>query len=255
LKGNLLIIDVWSAAASSGQPGHLEQCCENWLTAEELQRADRFRVSTSRNQHVVGRGMTRKLLASFAASAPNDINRSSAIEPSQIVFAFTPYGKPYVVAPEPVMRPFNVAHTDSMVLFTHTPSGCIGVDVERISRKTDVALAERYFAKPEVQYVLDHIDPEKQLQAFLRVWTLKESFIKAIGTGLSMPLADFAFADIDDLRPKVRMLNPTLGSGDRWQFITFAPADGYVGAVAFRADDPTSEPDLQLLRFESLIDI
>jgi len=255
LKGKPLIIDVWSATSSPGQPGQLEQCCENWLTAEELQRADRFRVPTSRNQHVVGRGMTRKLLAGLANPSPHDLHASSAIEPSQIVFSFTPYGKPFVVAPAPAIRPFNVAHTDSMVLFTHTTSGSIGVDVERISRKTDVALAERYFAKPEVQYVLDHIDPDKQLQAFLRVWTLKEAFIKAIGTGLSMPLADFAFADIDDLRPKVHMLNPILGNGDRWQFITFAPADGYVGAVAFRADDSTSEPDLQLQRFESLIDV
>jgi 4'-phosphopantetheinyl transferase len=260
------MIKIWSANASSDHPGELERRCESWLTAEEVERADRFRVLTARNQHVVGRGMARKLLADSAAAA---ISGTSSVSgeyesdraprvtflPNEIVFSFTQYGKPFVIAPEPFIRPFNVAHTDGMVLFAGGHGGSIGVDVERISRRTDVALAERYFAKPEVAYVMDHHDADTKLRAFLRVWTLKESFIKAIGTGLSMPLADFAFEDIDDERPKVRMLNPSLEDGRQWHFMTFSPGDGYIAALAIGDAGEQAEPEIGLQRFESLLSI
>jgi len=250
------MIKVWSANASSDLPGELERRCLSWLTPEEVERADRFRVATARNQHVVGRGMARKLLARAAAGdrdSDGDGQNRETFSPTDIVFSFSQFGKPFVVAPEPLVRPFNVAHTDAMVLFADCRGGSVGVDVERISRRTDVALAERYFAKPEVEYVRDHVDAEMKLRAFLRVWTLKESFIKAIGTGLSMPLADFAFENIDDQRPQVKMLNPSLEDGRRWHFITFSPRDGYIAAVAVGDADEQSPPEMDLQRFESLL--
>lgn len=250
------MIKVWFANASSDRPGELERRCQTWLTPEERERAGRFRVLTARNQHIVGRGMARKLLANAAAGQGDD-QTSQTFEPTEIVFSFTQFGKPFVVAPEPLVRPFNVAHTDGMVLCAirrgGNVGGSVGVDVERISRRTDVALAERYFAKPEVEYVLDHADADGKLRAFLRVWTLKESFIKAIGTGLSMPLADFAFENIDDQRPQVKMLNPLLEDGRRWQFITFSPREGYIAALAVGDADEQSRPELDLQRFESLL--
>jgi len=262
------MIEVWSANASSDHPGELEHRCQSWLTQEELQRADRFRVLTARNQHVVGRGMARRLLSASGLAAvsddcKSDVAQSLTFQPNELVFSFTQFGKPFVVAPKPLVRPFNVAHTDGMVLFAGCCGGNVGVDVERISRRTDVALAERYFASPEVEYVMDHHDADAKLRAFLRVWTLKESFIKAIGTGLSMPLADFAFENIDDERPQVRMLNPSLEDGRQWQFITFSPGDGYVAALAVGDDDEQPQPPppfrtsatMNLQRFESLLSI
>ncbi len=234
-------IEVWTAAAARDTPGELESRCQLWLTESECRRADRFRVATARNQHVVGRGMARRLLT-----------RGSAVDPRSVVFEPAPHGKPYVVAPGEVARPFNVSHTDGLVLFAGGRCGEIGVDVERLSRRTDVMLAERYFATAEVEYVFDHRDPDRQRLAFLRVWTLKEALIKAIGTGLTLPLADFAFYDIDAERPRVRMLKPSLGDGDAWRFIAFAPADGYVAALALDVAAADTMPgDLKLGRFET----
>jgi 4'-phosphopantetheinyl transferase len=241
------LIDVWSAAASADRPGEVERCCEAWLTADERVRADRFRKDTTRNQHVVGRGMTRKLLG------------DRVIDPERIELGFMPHGKPFVVAPPQAACPFNVAHTDGLVLFASCRSEqpragmTLGVDVERLSRRTDVELAQRYFAAPEVQYVWDHRDPDARRYAFLRVWTLKEAFIKAIGTGLTMPLGDFAFEQIDSDRPRVRMLNPALETGEHWQFIAFHPAEDYIGALAV-SGLPAGQPvSFRLRRFESLL--
>jgi len=243
---NQSLIDVWSAAASADRPGELERCCEAWLTEDERTRATRFRKDTTRNQHVVGRGMTRKLLC------------DRFVDPAQIELGFQLHGKPFVAAPPQAARPFNVAHTEGLVLFAscHSAAGsemALGVDVERLSRRTDVELAQRYFAAPEVEFVWDHRDPDERRYAFLRVWTLKEAFIKAIGTGLTMPLGDFAFEQIDSERPQVRMLNPALETGEPWQFIAFHPADDYIGAIAISGLPVDQPAALQLRRFESLL--
>lgn len=246
MQENPSLIDVWSAAASSGPPGELERRCEAWLTEDERQRAARFRKDTTRNQHVVGRGMTRKLLC------------GQQVAPERIELGFLPHGKPFVAAPPQAARPFNVAHTEGLVLFASchgaiASEAALGVDVERLSRRTDVELAQRYFAAPEVEYVWDHRDADRRQYAFLRVWTLKEAFIKAIGTGLTMPLADFAFEQIDSERPRVRLLNPALETGEHWQFIAFHPAADYIGAVAISGLPPEQPAGLRLQPFEALL--
>lgn len=183
-------------------------------------QANRFRRSTTRNQHVVGRGMARTLLA------------GQTVAPQDIEFTFNAHGKPDIVAPLSVKRPFNIAHTEGLVVFASCEAGRIGCDVERLCRNTDVAIARRYFSTPEVDYVMSYTNDDDQRLAFLRVWTLKESFIKAIGRGLSIPLADFAFEDIDSITPKIRILGKNLGIADGWRFASISPVEGYVAAVA-----------------------
>ena len=92
-------ISVWHATASVDQPGKIESCCESWLEQDEIQRANRFRRPTTRNQHVIGRGMARRLLG------------QPDISPAAIKFAEETYGKPYVAGPDSAKQPFNIAHT------------------------------------------------------------------------------------------------------------------------------------------------
>ena len=174
-------INVWHATSSTAQPGPIEATCQGWLSPDEIARADRFRKPTSRNQHVVGRGMARRLLG------------EEAVSPEAICFAEERYGKPYVVSPEAAKQPFNVAHTDGLVMcgVANDPNHLLGVDVERLCRQTDPGLAERYFSRPEVEFLNRSTNADERRDTFLRIWTLKESFIKAIGTGLQTPLADF----------------------------------------------------------------
>lgn len=215
-------VDVWYAHASSGMPAAVERCCENWLVPEERERADRFRKATTRNQHVVGRGMARRLLG------------GEQVAPDSIAFKFQPQGKPMVSAPAAAMQAFNVAHTDGMVIcgVANDNENLLGVDVERLDRKTDLGLATRYFAAPECQFLESFGSEQKRREIFMRIWTLKESFIKAIGTGLQTPLADFAFEQIESETPTIRILNPKLESDRRWQFRVLSPSTGFVSAVA-----------------------
>ncbi|MEE2934643.1 MAG: 4'-phosphopantetheinyl transferase superfamily protein [Planctomycetota bacterium] len=236
-------IEVWHAASSTGEPGKLEQTCENWLDPSERLRADAFRVPTSRNQHVVGRGMARRLLS------------TEAIDPELIRFATEPHGKPYVVKPEQAKRPFNVAHTDGLVMCglgngTHR---LVGVDVERLDRRTDPELAERFFSNPEVDFLRQCSAESTRQATFLKIWTLKESFIKAIGTGLQTPLSDFAFRCIDSATPTIEMLNPKLNQGMTWRFFCFEPRPGFIGAIAVAPYAADATVSIELRSFDELV--
>lgn len=234
------LVELWCGRASAGDGGALEHRCEASLSEEERQRASRFRQATTRNQHIVGRGMARILLAADRTS------------PQDIEFAFNAHGKPDVLAPPSAKRPFNIAHTDGLVLVATCEAGRIGVDVERLARRTDCALARRYFAPPEVDYVMRQPNDEQRRLAFLRVWTLKESFVKALGKGLAIPLSDFTFEEIESAAPRIRMLRPDLEDGCNWHFACLSPAHGYIAAIAV-SDIPTAVIDVQVRDFHTLL--
>jgi 4'-phosphopantetheinyl transferase len=52
-------------------------------------------------------------------------------------------------------------------------------------------IARRYFAPPEARS-LEVMSPVDRERRFVELWTLKESYIKAIGSGLAAPLERFA---------------------------------------------------------------
>jgi 4'-phosphopantetheinyl transferase len=213
------------------------------LDDEERQRADRFRVATSRNQNIIGRGMARRVLS---------LNR---VDPRSIRFDLEAHGKPVVTEPDDARLPFNVAHTDGLVLCgVGSPQhDLVGVDVERLDRRTDPDLAQRYFSPPEVDYLRRVSGDQAQRRTFLRIWTLKESFIKAIGTGLHTPLCDFAFEEIDAATPRLRLLSAKLDVGLAWRFFCIEPRPGYIGALAVGCRDSRASVSYCLQSFDDLV--
>ena len=61
----------------------------------------------------------------------------------------------------------------------------IGLDIQ-IHRECDMKLAKRYFTSEEYEYL--KLNPD----SFTEIWTKKESYLKAIGTGLSGGLNGFS---------------------------------------------------------------
>ncbi len=103
-----------------------------------------------------------------------------------ITFGYNPYGKPFL---QQFPRfAFNVSHSGEwIVCITHYAD--VGIDVEQI-RPIDLEMAKRFFAREEYQDLLTR-HPDEQLAYFYDLWTLKESYIKALGQGLSIPLHSF----------------------------------------------------------------
>ena len=115
------------------------------------------------------------------------------IDPQAICFAAAQHGKPYVTEPAEAQLPFNVAHTDGLVMcgIGNRSHDLVGIDVEKLDRRTDPGLANRYFSDPEIRFLENYPSETERPTMFLRIWTLKEAFIKAIGTGLANALGRF----------------------------------------------------------------
>jgi 4'-phosphopantetheinyl transferase len=99
----------------------------------------------------------------------------------------SPSGKPFVIGAQ--RFDFNIAHSGSWIV-CGAGQGRVGVDVERIE-EADAGFAERYFAPSEAE-LLRTLDAASRKRWFYSIWALKESYLKALGTGLAAPLDGFS---------------------------------------------------------------
>ncbi|KAG6514648.1 hypothetical protein ZIOFF_025017 [Zingiber officinale] len=115
------------------------------------------------------------------------------INPRSFKFKKNRFGKPEVewqhndVSFLPSLQ-FNVSHTSSLIACGITVNDPIGIDVEEKQRRPNadvLSLASRYFSPPEVQYLKSLVDSDSQKIEFIKLWTLKEAYVKALGRGFS----------------------------------------------------------------------
>lgn len=94
--------------------------------------------------------------------------------------------KPYL---EGTPLHFNLSHSKTAVLCALAQDE-IGCDIEDIGTPV-MAIAKKRFCPAEYEYLCKISDPAAQARAFYRFWTIKESVLKAVGTGLTLPLNSF----------------------------------------------------------------
>jgi 4'-phosphopantetheinyl transferase len=85
---------------------------------------------------------------------------------------------------------FNISHSGDWVVCA-VDNLPVGIDVEKI-HDVDLNLSARFFSEEEHKYLLS-LEISKRRNSFFELWTLKESYIKADGRGLSIPLNSFSF--------------------------------------------------------------
>ncbi|MCD4655323.1 4'-phosphopantetheinyl transferase superfamily protein [bacterium] len=148
--------------------------CRELLSDDELKRADRFRFEKHRRRFTIARSNLRITLTEY-----------TGIEPADIRFKTTIYGKPFIHPKQnPAAVSFNLSHSHELALVAICRENAIGVDVEYVKKdRPFMALAQRYFLKNEIEYLIDLPETEQQ-KAFYRIWTLKEAWMKATGIGI-----------------------------------------------------------------------
>ena len=105
----------------------------------------------------------------------------------EVVVANRENGKPHLPL-YPYIH-FNLSHSASRALavFAGVETGC---DIEQV-QLADLALAQRFFTRKEYEFIVGQQGRRQQDEAFFRLWTLKESFLKAVGMGLGLSLDAF----------------------------------------------------------------
>ena len=179
-----------------------------WLSEGERSRVARLRFDRERRRFIVARARLRGLLAARLGAAPESI---------ELIYGAK--GKPALA--ERFARSgwrFNVSHCGELAVYAFSRAGEIGIDVEAVHavREAD-DIAARFFSRRENSAYLA-LAPRARPLGFFRCWTRKEALVKALGDGLSMPLAE---VDVSAAPPG-------------WRLHSFSPLPGFIAAVAHR---------------------
>ena len=195
------------------------------LSSDEIARADRFRFPQHRRRFIVARGILRRLLGDYLSIAPHRLN-----------FAYEARGKP-LLTDENTTIEFNISHSQEYALFGFTRQHLIGVDLEYQRAMPDcLKIAQRFFLPQEFAMLKDAAENERT-KLFFQLWTAKEAYLKALGTGLSGSLDSVEIA-FDSHAPYIRCLKPRESD---WSLYPCVPAQSYLGAIATNICLPSSQ--------------
>ena len=97
--------------------------------------------------------------------------------------SYGPHGKPEINGIY-----FNLSHSYDYVMCA-VSDRIVGCDIEK-TEKIRENIAEHFFTENEVRY-LNTFEEKARLDEFYRMWTLKESYMKMTGEGMSLPLKAF----------------------------------------------------------------
>ena len=149
---------------------------------------------------------------------------------------YGPQGKPLLVGENLF---FSLSHSGIWALCAI--SDCeVGCDVQQVDR-VDIKLSRR-FAPAEQADILSQTETEAQTELFYRYWTLKESFAKATGLGLKLPLQDYQII-LEKTISVSQLVN------DRtYYFQEFSALPGYCCAVCTAEETAVAQPEILDLR-------
>lgn len=200
-------VHLWLARAESAPDHGFERRHGGLLTAEERLRGSRFHFERDRWCHLRSRVLVRLVLSRYAL-----------LDPALWRFEPGTYGKPQIAAGLPMagrLR-FNLTHSGGLVALAVAMDRDLGVDVEAIERPLADEIAQGHFAPDEADW-LQSLPEAVRGERFTELWTLKESYLKAVGTGLSSPLDAVSFRfDGDRISAEHRLPARHAGAWSYW---------------------------------------
>jgi 4'-phosphopantetheinyl transferase len=225
-------VHVWRA--SLDQPADVIAKLTSLLSSDECQRAERFHRPTDRRRFIAGRGILRKIISAYLALAPDEVQ-----------FVYNEYGKPFISDDQnPGALGFNLSHSSGMALYAVVRGRRAGIDVEYVREDfATIEVAERFFSKDEFE-ALKATPNDWRTEAFFNCWSRKESYIKAIGMGVSYPLDGFTVSLASDAVPELLKVNADATEAARWKMYKLDVAEGYAAALI------VENPPVSLRRFQ-----
>jgi 4'-phosphopantetheinyl transferase len=175
------------------------------------------------------RAQVRRVLAEF-----------SGVPASALTFGQSSQGKPFLTN---LPISFNISHSGDYLAIAIAQQHELGVDLEQmVVKRSRDAIAQRYFHPHEVAF-LQTLEPAQRELAFYRLWTLKEAFLKARGTGIAAGLERAVFV-FDDLQIHSQFAPELHENPNEWRFWQWQLGGQFALALACRA------PDVSLLTVE-----
>lgn len=176
------------------------------LSPERQDYVSKFRRASDYQRSVLGDAMVHRTLREKLGQGRTNIE-----------LVRNAYGKPFLKDHEGLH--FNVSHSGQWIVCA-VGREPVGIDVEKMEA-VDMDIAKRFFHKTEFNALINR-DASARVSHFFDLWTLKESYIKAVGKGLHLPLDSFALELLGG------EWAPVVGeSGETYYFRQYAIEEGY----------------------------
>ncbi|MEJ5312274.1 MAG: 4'-phosphopantetheinyl transferase superfamily protein [Anaerolineae bacterium] len=198
------------------------------LAPDERARAERFRFPEHRARFIAAHGALRDILSRYL-NLPAD----------QLAFSTNPHGKPALADPDHVWLQFNLSHSGDLALIAVARAHPVGIDVEQMIPPDDFPrLVEQFFSANE-NAAFRALPASRRAAAFFAGWTRKEAYVKALGTGVSLPLDRFDVTMDPDAPARLLADRRHPHNVGTWSLHTFTPAQNYIATLAIATPHPT----------------
>lgn len=171
------MITVYGIQVNEEQGLGLQPMLLRYVSPERQRQVTRYRRPFDGHRSLMGDILSRLAICS-----------GLQVQNEKLHFGKNEFGKPLL--DDPPGYHFNVSHSGDWVVCVFADH-LVGIDIERI-KSIEYSIAERFFAPTEFGDLMGKPGDQK-LTYFYQLWTLKESYIKAVGRGLSIPLNSFCF--------------------------------------------------------------
>ena len=205
----------------------------DYLSPQESEKASRYYFNKDKNTYLICRLSLRFLLSKYLKIAPNKIK-----------FSYNEFGKPSLHKSMNNQINFNVSHSGRFGMIAFNRYHRIGVDIELIKTIDFFNIANSVFSTKEIEELL-LTEKEHQSEFFYCGWTRKESFIKALGLGLSYPLKSFGISlNKKVTRCEVNIYSDQEKKRGKWNVYDLDFHPDYCAALSLKAVD-----DVKLEKF------
>ncbi len=191
-QGLIYNMNVYTADIDNFTIGLLKEC----VSGKQYEISTRFRSEDDRKRSLLAHALLNRAVSETYPGVPLPVETVT-----------DGFGKPHLFLPagkdDPENSPKGDGNTETReIYFSLSHSGNLamcavdtnitGCDIELIKEKKHghERIAARCFSAKELDLAGD-------TEGFYRIWTLKESFLKAIGLGLRFPLDRFSISDYD----------------------------------------------------------
>lgn len=196
------------------------------LPACEHERAEKYAHDTDKMRCLIGHAALRHILGKYLGC-----------DGISLTFSTNAHGKPALSRPDfrDDFSPkghisFNLSHSGSQIALAFSADTLVGIDIEKADYSVRMKPIVNRFFHPDEKIRFDGPDTREQATLFFRYWTIREAFLKALGTGFTIPSDSFCIEPSSD----GYTITKSWEDYSAWQIQSVPCADGYFCSVAYK---------------------
>lgn len=214
---------VWSV--NTNPTAELLERCKAALSEHELTRIPFFKFEQVQQNYIISQGVLRLLLGAYLGMNANKLKIGRQAK-----------GKP-ISLDDPDIH-FNISNSGKMAVYAFSRDSEVGIDLEHIRQIPDLdEMITKNFSTNERKYI--NASEKDRNSRFFRFWTIKESYLKAIGEGMRLAPDNLEFSIEKD--GITHLSTRGVFELEDWIFKEFSPATDYVGTLTFMQKNSSIE--------------